>query len=280
MTPHAAGDSQGCIEIRGDGSVLHFRGIPGASDCRLTSVICRPLWPTLPQIWAPVVVGISITLLVAAILPAGAVPRSRPHQSKCDSMHNGGVIRSCSAARGVTILMALVGLNLSAAIFPAPLDCYDTERSDLPLAVLAGILDRNKQGTGVYRTDGSVTSYCLPAGQMRSQPTVIRPPMYSLLRLWGPVLFSASVTLLVVILLRRSDGQGSAPGKELERAGTGSGAGNVPPDRPKGSPSPRGDVSGDTPRPRPGRGGRGWVGRGGIGCSPGGLGGGPSRGRG
>ena len=58
-------------------------------------------------------------------------------------------------------------------------------------------------GTVVYKQDGGIVGYTGKPGEMRSRPHLIRAPMRSFLEMLWPVIASASITVLVLVILWR-----------------------------------------------------------------------------
>jgi hypothetical protein len=210
------------------------------------------------QIWSPLIASMLLTILVL-VVPRGHSGRQRPGiGSTGNSLSPARPWRPWLGVKPLTIALALVGLNLVAALHrPAP-DPYDDRletllRSSADVYVKpdggveprpwgsflvmkpdgyhgtvlfgggSGIAedgsiysyddhgvrirydgDRSRAlGTIVYKPDGSIIGYEGKPGEMRPPAHVIRPPLRSFLEMWWPVMTSASITLLVLVILGR-----------------------------------------------------------------------------
>ena len=69
-----------------------------------------------------------------------------------------------------------------------------------------------------YRSDGGIVAYAGRPGKMLSHPRWLRPPSFSFLEMRWPVVASASITVLVLVLLwRRARRQREDPSTSVER---------------------------------------------------------------
>jgi hypothetical protein len=178
---------QRSVTIKPDGSTDYGAG-NFETGYRRTLVVWRPLPPRLLQVWSPLIASVACTLLVVL------VPWWRstsPRQTDTANADRYPVMRGPRLwfpARSIAIVMALIGLNLAAAVYrPSELVEYD------PQDLLRG----RWEGTVVSKTDGTVIAYKCSPGEF-TNPSEIRPPARSLLQIWFPVIASVAITLWVI----------------------------------------------------------------------------------
>jgi hypothetical protein len=240
---HVGVESLGLTSVvRGaDGFTSVYQEVSGGGY-RLTEVVREPLPPSLLRIWSPVVASALITLLVLVVPSAHpdlrhnvATPYAGGGQP--DRLH---FLRP--SARWLTIIAALIGLNIAGAVSRPPPDrsdialAYDSLFGGVPSVIILKIDGRAVaqrlvdgsdllrptgpgdseqarddgsrigEGTINYKTDGSIVAYSGSPGHVPSRSSVIWPPTRSLLETWSPLVISASTTLLVLAIRARDCG--------------------------------------------------------------------------
>jgi hypothetical protein len=146
-----------------DGTIEIGRGQAGEPGRIIERVMLRPYTPTTQQVWSPVIASVCATILVLVVPRWGR----RTH-----SIGNVQLARFRLAARWLLIVVALVGLNLSATnVFRPPLRFIDEQLQNSLIS--AGELLAKADGSVELRPVGGVGLF-KPDGGYEFQPA---PPV-------------------------------------------------------------------------------------------------------
>lgn len=106
-----------------------------------------------------------------------------------------------SLRRGA-ITLALAGLVVAGAVYSPPRD----PREEMTVPELCRLVT---EGEIVYKRDGSVIAYEAPLGEP-ARPRIIRPAIRSPLQMWSPLLASASLVIVLLLVFHRRPTSGPA----------------------------------------------------------------------
>jgi hypothetical protein len=192
---------------------------------RICTVSRQPLPPTLPEIWAPVMASVSISLMIL-LVPSWRA-RGRPPRVRARS--SGRVL----AVRVLGVVGSLILLNVAGALSgPRP------GRSNVPVQYgeffggtprmlvirtegttaqrrpvdgsnwIPGVHSRAgsdlagsdlEEATIEYRRDASIVAYAGTPERKLSRPRLLSPSARSFLDLWWPFLGTMSISLLAIV---------------------------------------------------------------------------------
>lgn len=186
------GGGQGSIWYLSDGSVQLGSG---NAEFQLEHIVWRLLPPTLLQIWSPVIAAAAITILVLVLGSGPPISGQRTFSGKL-------------LGRWAVIALALVGLNLAAAVYGPPWN------DDYPGYMPWQSSFREGEGTMICKPDGSILAYQGDPGEISpgSPPRVVRRPMRSWLQIWSPTIATATITLLALFVAWRQSHSGQGAG--------------------------------------------------------------------
>ena len=141
------------IFSRADGTIEIGRRRYGTRRTDIKRIVLPPPPPTLLQIWSPLIASILVTILVLVVACERPALQHR-------SVHSNGAAptlvrlqRLWLAARWLIIVMALVGLNLVAALYRPPPDPYD-DQLESPIRSSADLLVKPDGGIEIQPLGG------------------------------------------------------------------------------------------------------------------------------
>lgn len=191
------GGGQGSIWYLSDGSILLGSG---NAEFQLEHVVRRLPPLTLLQIWSPVIAAAAVTVLVLILASRSPTPRHRRSRARF-------------LARWAVIALALVGLNLAAAVYSPP---WSRDQTYDPIWQSSF---RMGEGTMICQPDGSILAYQGAPGEISPghPPRVVRRAMGSWWRLWSPTIIAATITLLALLIAWRQSHPGQGVRESWER---------------------------------------------------------------